>query len=105
MLTPAVSVGESPYVNLQRYEYPEFGTTWVEQVHKGPYSHGKMKIHNNLNADDGSILQGELLLVLRLMMAQLRRARFIDHMVAPVSPSAPLPFQDQARSPNLISRR
>ncbi|KAK1142384.1 hypothetical protein N8T08_007936 [Aspergillus melleus] len=80
----SVNVGEGPYVNLYRYEYPEFGPTWVEQVQKGPYSHANATIYNDLNANDGSILQGELLFALRLIMAQMRRARFIDHLVTPI---------------------
>ncbi|PLB46292.1 hypothetical protein P170DRAFT_439905 [Aspergillus steynii IBT 23096] len=74
----------APYLNLHRYAHPEFGTTWVEEVRKGPYSQVKTTIYNNLNADDEHILEGELLSVLRLMMAHLRRGRFVDHMIAPV---------------------
>ncbi|KKK26754.1 hypothetical protein ARAM_007640 [Aspergillus rambellii] len=54
-----VGIRSRGYKDLYRYVFPEFGFTDVEQ--------------------------GELLPILRLMIAHLRRARFIDHMVAPVS--------------------
>lgn len=75
--------------DLFRIEYPEFGFYDIERVTEGPYAHLKATIYNNLNANDGHILQGELLPILRLMKAHLRWARFIDHMVAPVSSSFP----------------
>lgn len=79
------SIGDGPYVDLYRFHYPEFGTTDIEQVREGPYSHVKTTIYNDLDANDNQILQGELLSILRVMIAQLRRARFVGHMIAPVS--------------------
>ncbi|KAE8406284.1 hypothetical protein BDV37DRAFT_62097 [Aspergillus pseudonomiae] len=70
--------------DLYRFEYPEFGINDIEQVTEGPYAHIKTTLYNNLSANDDHILQGELLPILRLMLAHLRRARFIDHMVVPV---------------------
>lgn len=76
--------------DLWRFNYPEFGLYDIQQVSEGPYAHLKATIYNNLNADDGHLLQGEMLLILRLMLAHLRRARFIEHMVVPVSSSFPI---------------
>ena len=75
--------------DLWRFNYPEFGLYDIQQVSEGPYAHLKATIYNNLNADDGHLLQGEMLLILRLMLAHLRRARFIEHTVVPVSSSFP----------------
>ncbi|OJJ77056.1 hypothetical protein ASPBRDRAFT_24766 [Aspergillus brasiliensis CBS 101740] len=79
-----VEVRDSVYKDLYRYDFPEFGFTDIEQVRHGPYAHMKGTIYNNLNADDDHVLRGELLPILRLMIGHLRRARFIDHMVAPI---------------------
>ncbi|KAK1147560.1 hypothetical protein N8T08_000902 [Aspergillus melleus] len=70
--------------DLYRFEYPEFGINDIEQVTEGPYTHLKTTIYNNLNANDDHVLQGELLPILHLMLAHLRRARFIDHTVVPI---------------------
>ncbi|KAE8309965.1 hypothetical protein BDV41DRAFT_566890 [Aspergillus transmontanensis] len=51
----------------------------------GPdYPHGKAIAYNNVKATDQTIPPGELLLILRLMFTQLRKRRFLNHMVAPV---------------------
>lgn len=71
--------------DLWRFQDPQFGLYDFKQVAEGPYAHLKATIYNGLNANDDHILQGELLIILRLMIAHLRLARFIDHMVAPVS--------------------
>ena len=75
--------------DLWRHNFPEYGLYDIRQVKEGPYAHLKATIYNNLDADDGHILQGEMLLILRLMLAHMRRARFIEHMVVPVSSSFP----------------
>ncbi|KAE8153591.1 hypothetical protein BDV25DRAFT_149140 [Aspergillus avenaceus] len=72
------------YKDLYRFDFPQFGYDDIEQVAHGPYAHVMATIHNNLNTDDDHILQGELLAILRLMIAHLRRGRFIDHMVSPI---------------------
>ncbi|PLN78855.1 hypothetical protein BDW42DRAFT_201916 [Aspergillus taichungensis] len=66
---------------LWRHNFPEFGLYDIQQVKDGPYAHLKATIYNNLNADDGHLLQGEMLLILRLMLAHLKRGRFVEHMV------------------------
>ncbi|KAE8366514.1 hypothetical protein BDV27DRAFT_143596 [Aspergillus caelatus] len=63
-------------------------TIHASQVKEGPYPHVKALIYNNLNGADGTILGGEVMMALRLIIAQMRRARFIDQMTAPV----PFPF-------------
>lgn len=72
------------YKDLYCWDFPEFGFNVVHQVKHGPYSHLTATTFNNLNGHDDTILRGELLPVLRLMIGHLRRARFIDHMVAPI---------------------
>lgn len=42
-------------------------------------------VYNNQDGIDNQMHRGELLIAMRLMMAQLKRALFIDHMVVPVS--------------------
>ncbi|KAB8220908.1 hypothetical protein BDV33DRAFT_171119 [Aspergillus novoparasiticus] len=44
----------------------------------------EISTYNNVKATDQTILRGELLLILRLMFTQLRKRRFLKHMVAPV---------------------
>ncbi|KAB8217835.1 hypothetical protein BDV33DRAFT_205926 [Aspergillus novoparasiticus] len=41
-------------------------------------------IYNNLVAADDTVLYGELLPILRIMLTQLWNPRFIDHMISPV---------------------
>ncbi|KAB8246580.1 hypothetical protein BDV35DRAFT_353661 [Aspergillus flavus] len=58
-------------------------TTYKSLFHPD-YPHVKAIAYNNVNATDQTILRGELLLILRLMFTQLRKRRFLKHMVAPV---------------------
>ncbi|PIG82026.1 hypothetical protein AARAC_010261, partial [Aspergillus arachidicola] len=53
-------------------------------VKEGPYPHLKAMMYSNLNGTDGTILRGEVSMALHLMIVQMRRARFLDHMIAPV---------------------
>jgi hypothetical protein len=48
-------------------------------------------MYNNLDATGEIILRGELLTVLRIMLGQLKKARFLQHMKAPVILYFPFP--------------
>lgn len=48
------------------------------------FPHTKAYMYNNLDTNDEEILRGELLTILRLMLGQLRKARLLQHMKAPV---------------------
>ncbi|KAL4922559.1 hypothetical protein BDW62DRAFT_197230 [Aspergillus aurantiobrunneus] len=50
----------------------------------GKYPHSKATVYNNWVGEEGEILRGELLAVLRLMLGRLNKRAFIDHAVAPV---------------------
>ncbi|RJE18143.1 hypothetical protein PHISCL_09521 [Aspergillus sclerotialis] len=83
------SILDQPFVDLYQFSYPKFGPTWIVQVkdnnkQQPSHSHLKVLIYNNLDGVDGKLYRGEVILALRLMAAQLRRLRFIKHLVAPV---------------------
>lgn len=46
--------------------------------------HTKAFMYNDMEATDGTILRGELLTILRLMLGQLRKARLLQYRKAPV---------------------
>ncbi|KAB8253983.1 hypothetical protein BDV32DRAFT_157361 [Aspergillus pseudonomiae] len=80
-----VSLGDVPFVNLNDdHSSPEFVTSNACQVKDGPYPHLKAMVYNNLDRADGIILRGEVTIALRLIIAQMRRDRFIEHMTSPV---------------------
>ncbi|KAG2412941.1 hypothetical protein HFD88_010500 [Aspergillus terreus] len=79
-----VSLGDAPFVALDRYTFSEYITAKAYQVKNGPYPHAKAMIYNNLNGVDGRVLRGEVMIALRMIIAQMRRARFLDHMIAPI---------------------
>ncbi|KAE8406801.1 hypothetical protein BDV37DRAFT_242029 [Aspergillus pseudonomiae] len=79
-----VSLGDVPFVNLNDHSSPEFVTSNACQVKDGPYPHLKAMVYNNLDGADDIILRGEVTIALRLIIAQMRRNRFIEHMTAPV---------------------
>ncbi|PLB44885.1 hypothetical protein P170DRAFT_513009 [Aspergillus steynii IBT 23096] len=78
------SVGDyTPYKSVYGYEQPEFGTFRMTDIPGGSFPHTKAVIYNNLEGKNQHILRGELLIILRLMLGQLRKRRF-HHMIAPV---------------------
>ncbi|GAB1201274.1 hypothetical protein APSETT444_010664 [Aspergillus pseudonomiae] len=85
-----VSIGDVPFVDLSDHGSPEYVTSNASQVKDGPYPHLKAMVYNNLNGVDGIILRGEVMMALRLIIAQMRRSRFLDHMTAPVILPCPL---------------
>ena len=84
----STSTTDQPFVDLYQFSYPEFGPTWVVQAKDSkqqlPHAHLKALIYNNMNGVEGQLLRGEILIALRLMNGQLKRARFIKHFAAPV---------------------
>ena len=79
------SVGEyTPYKDLYQHEQPEFGTFRMTDIPGKGFPHTKAYMYNNLDTNDEEILRGELLTILRLMLGQLRKARLLQHMKAPV---------------------
>lgn len=57
--------------------------------------HIKAVIYHGLEGEDSTLCRGELLIILRLMLSQLRKVRLLHHKVAPVSlwfPRLPIDF-------------
>ncbi|RAL00862.1 uncharacterized protein BO80DRAFT_407256 [Aspergillus ibericus CBS 121593] len=79
-----ISLGDRPFENLDEYSYPEFGVTKAIEVKDRSYPHVKAMIYNNLDGTDGQLLRGEIIMVLRIIHAQARRARLLEHTIIPV---------------------
>lgn len=80
-----VSVGDyTPYKSVYGYEKPEFGTFHLTDIRGGEFPHSKAVIYNGLEGKNQHLLRGELLILLRIMLGQMRKRRFLHHMVAPV---------------------
>lgn len=85
VLWSSKDVGEyTPYKDLYQHEQPEFGTFRMTDIPGKGFPHTKAYMYNNLDTNDEEILRGELLTILRLMLGQLRKARLLQHMKAPV---------------------
>ncbi|KAB8264339.1 hypothetical protein BDV32DRAFT_135271 [Aspergillus pseudonomiae] len=84
--TPWISqcVGETPFRGLFKYEQPEFGCYEITYLDGPSYPHVMAVIYNNLVATDDTVLCGELLPILRIMLAQLMKWEFVHQMVSPV---------------------
>ncbi|CAI7677901.1 unnamed protein product [Penicillium discolor] len=72
------------YKDLYQDDKPQFGTFRMTDVRGKAFSHTKAFMYNDMEATDGTILRGELLTILRLMLGQLRKARLLQHRKAPV---------------------
>ncbi|PYH65242.1 uncharacterized protein BO88DRAFT_349124 [Aspergillus vadensis CBS 113365] len=79
-------VGDSAFEksSLYKYEQPEFGCYRIAELNGPTRPHVKAVMYNNLVATDSTILFGELMPILRIMLTQLRRRKFIHEMVSPV---------------------
>ncbi|KAA8641642.1 hypothetical protein EYZ11_006838 [Aspergillus tanneri] len=77
-------VGDYPFKGLYKHDQPEFGCYHITDLNGPTYPHVKAVMYNNLVAMDSTILYGELLPILRIMLTQLWKARFIRQMVSPV---------------------
>ncbi|KAJ5272171.1 hypothetical protein N7524_005440 [Penicillium chrysogenum] len=74
----------TPFGSLYQYDAPEFGAFDTADVAGGQYPHFKAVIYNGLEADNETCFRGELLIILRLMLGQLRKIRLLHHNIAPV---------------------
>ncbi|KAL5336129.1 hypothetical protein BJX70DRAFT_400941 [Aspergillus crustosus] len=78
------SLGEQPWVGLDRYQQPEHQTIMLQQDKKMSLPHLKATFYcDHVGADD-RLLHGELLVIFRLMITQLRRTVIFQHVVAPI---------------------
>ncbi|PYI07033.1 hypothetical protein BO78DRAFT_314189, partial [Aspergillus sclerotiicarbonarius CBS 121057] len=77
-------IGDQQFTGLFEHNFPEYGATKAIKAKDGSYPHVKAMIYNNLDGEDGQLLRGEILIALRLMYAQVKRTRFVEHMTAPV---------------------
>ncbi|KAE8348504.1 hypothetical protein BDV28DRAFT_88592 [Aspergillus coremiiformis] len=80
----SISIGDKPFTGLFEYNSPEYGATKAVEVKDGSCPHVKAMIYNNLDGDDRQLLRGEIMITLRLIRAQFRRSRFVEHITAPV---------------------
>ncbi|KAE8328515.1 hypothetical protein BDV39DRAFT_174102 [Aspergillus sergii] len=78
------SVGDTLFRGLFKYDQPEFGCYRITYLDDPSYPHIMAVVYNNLVATDDTVLYGELLPILRIMLTQLWNLRFIHHMVSPV---------------------
>ncbi|KAJ5478255.1 hypothetical protein N7530_003764 [Penicillium desertorum] len=74
----------TPYGSLYQYDSPAFGTFSTTDIAGGQFPHFKAVIYNDLEADNETCFRGELLIILRLMLGQLKKIRLLHHHKAPV---------------------
>ncbi|KAK2805794.1 hypothetical protein FQN50_006070 [Emmonsiellopsis sp. PD_5] len=77
-------VGDYPFKGLYKHAQPEFGCYQITDLNGPDYPHVKAVMYNNLVAKDSTILCGELLPILRIMLTQFWKTQFIHQMVSPV---------------------
>ncbi|CAG8908029.1 unnamed protein product [Penicillium egyptiacum] len=72
-------VGESAFENsgLYKHDQPEFGCYHIAELNDPAYPHVKAVMYNNLVATDSTVLYGELIPTLRIMLTQLRKRKFM----------------------------
>ncbi|OJJ08234.1 hypothetical protein ASPVEDRAFT_47413 [Aspergillus versicolor CBS 583.65] len=80
----AKCAADYPSAGLCRHEQPSYGSFALADLEGSTYPHVKAITFNNLVPTKSTLLAGELLPALRLMLWQLRRSRFIRHAVSPV---------------------
>ncbi|PKY07860.1 hypothetical protein P168DRAFT_286044 [Aspergillus campestris IBT 28561] len=79
------SVGDyTPYKSVYGFAQPEFGTFHLTDISGGKFPHSKAVIYNDVEAHNQHLLRGELLILLRIMLGQMRKRRFLHHMIAPI---------------------
>ncbi|KAJ6189229.1 hypothetical protein N7519_004137 [Penicillium mononematosum] len=81
---PWVLVTIPPCGSLYQYDSPAFGTFSTTDIAGGQFPHFKAVIYNDLEADNETCFRGELLIILRLMLGQLKKIRLLHHHKAPV---------------------
>lgn len=83
-----LSVGDYPFKGLDRDKQPVFGCYHIRDMDGSTYPHVKAVMYNNLVPKDNTLLLGEILPILRIMIAQFWKAWFVHHMVSPVITSS-----------------
>ncbi|KAL2812610.1 hypothetical protein BJX63DRAFT_396154 [Aspergillus granulosus] len=79
------SVGDYPFKGLSRYcEQPSYVCASITDLNGTSHPHVKAIMLNNMVASDSTVLFGELLPALRIMLLQVRRDRFLHHIITPV---------------------
>lgn len=64
----------------------EFGVFRMTDVASKKLPHTKaVAYHDHIPSSEKRLLRGELLISLRMMLGQLKKKRYIQHMVAPVN--------------------
>ncbi|EAW13487.1 uncharacterized protein ACLA_055350 [Aspergillus clavatus NRRL 1] len=77
-------IADYKFDNLYRMFEPEHGTLLLSHVANAAQPHIKCIMHNDLDVNDGNLLCGEILTVIRIMLGQLKRKMFVNDMIAPV---------------------
>ncbi|KAJ5966733.1 hypothetical protein N7501_002981 [Penicillium viridicatum] len=81
----SMSVGDyNPFKHLYKYDKPEFGVFKTMDIPGKESPHMKAVIYHGLEGEDSIVCRGELLIILRLMLSQLRKVRLLHHNVAPI---------------------
>ncbi|KGO75994.1 hypothetical protein PITC_011510 [Penicillium italicum] len=74
----------NPFKGLYKYDKPDFGVFMIMDLPGKDFPHMKAVIYHGLEGDDSTLCRGELLIILRLMLGQLRKVRLLHHKVAPI---------------------
>lgn len=75
----------NPFKHLYKYDKPDFGVFRTMDVPGEEFPHVKAVIYHGLEAEGKKLCRGELLIILRLMLGQLRKVRLLRRKVALVS--------------------
>ncbi|CAP79721.1 hypothetical protein E8E15_005534 [Penicillium rubens] len=74
----------NPFKGLYKYDKPDFGVFHIWDVASPAFPHMKAVAWNGLETESSKVCRGELLIILRLMLGQLRKVRLLHHDVAPI---------------------
>ncbi|KAL2821900.1 hypothetical protein BJX63DRAFT_377394 [Aspergillus granulosus] len=78
-------VGFYPFKGLSRpCKEPSYACASITDMNGNSHPHVKAIMLNNMVASDSTILLGELLPALRIMLLQVRRGRLLQHIITPV---------------------
>lgn len=78
------SVGDYPFKGLYKYTHPAFGCYDITDLRGPTYPHVKAIMYNGIVATDSTILRGELLPAICIMLTQFWKMRFVRQKVSPV---------------------
>ncbi|CAI7592320.1 unnamed protein product [Penicillium glandicola] len=74
----------TPFKELYKYDKPDFGVFNIMDIPTAEFPHMKAVTWNGLEGEDSELGRGELLIILRLMLGQLRKVRLLHHNVSPI---------------------